>query len=198
MSDPIVELVTYRVHDIATANTARAAVLPHIQAMPGFVSYEPLVSVADPANRADVVTWASLAHAEAAGQSVMSDPNLAPFMASIAEVSSMTHFARQWPTGPVISAGFGIEVSFFRLKPGVTEAQARAAHRAAIDGHIARQAGWLGEWMISFGDGLHGELLIARDQPTTEAIRRTWNGNPLSEAFAALVEAVDMRFGTVG
>jgi hypothetical protein len=198
MSNPIVELVTYRVHDVATANAARAAALPRIQAMPGFLSYEPLVAVADPTHRADVVTWASMDAAKAAAKSVMSDPNLAPFMASIAEVSSMAHFARQWPTGPVVTAGLGIEVSFFRLKPGVSEADARAAHRAAVDGHIAHQDGWLGEWMITYGGGLYGDLLLARDQPTAEAICRTWHGNASCEAFVALVEDVDMSFGTIG
>lgn len=197
MSEPVVELVTYRVTDPVTADTARAGVLPHIQAMPGFVSYQPLISLADPTHRADMVTWATLAHAEAAAQSVMTNPHFAPFMETIAEVSSMTHFSFQWPTGPVLPPGLGLEVSFFRLKSGVDQAQARAAYQAAVAGHLSSQPGWLGEWMVAFGDGRYGDVLIARDQATAEAICRTWIGHPLCDAFLALIEDADMAFGTV-
>jgi heme-degrading monooxygenase HmoA len=87
-----IEVVVYKVKSAAAATAARRAVRPHIEAFPGFLGWQALISSDDPLSFTDIVTWASLADAKSAGEKVMADPHCAPFMAEIAEVISMGHY----------------------------------------------------------------------------------------------------------
>jgi hypothetical protein len=87
-----IEVVVYKVKNAQTAAAARRAIRPHIEAFPGFLGWHAVTSAEDPSVFTDIITWKSLAHARAAGEKVMSDPECAPFMGEIGEVVSMGHY----------------------------------------------------------------------------------------------------------
>ena len=87
-----IEVVVYKVKNAQTAEAARRAVRPHIEAFPGFLGWQAVTSAEDPTSFADIVTWKSLEDAKAAGEKFMTDPAIAPFMAEIAQVISMGHY----------------------------------------------------------------------------------------------------------
>ena len=95
MSNPIFELVIYKVKNPQTAARIRAGLQPHVAAYPGFRDWKAVASTDDAALFADIVTWDSLDAARAAVQKVMTDPACAPFMAEIGEIFSMGHFAEE-------------------------------------------------------------------------------------------------------
>ena len=87
-----IEVVVYKVKNAQTAEAARRAVRPHIEAFPGFLGWQAVTSAEDPTSFADIVTWKSLEDAKAAGEKFMTDPAITPFMAEIAQVISMGHY----------------------------------------------------------------------------------------------------------
>ncbi len=87
-----IEVVVYRVKSSPAAAAARRSARPHIEAFPGFLGWQALTSSEDPLTFTDIVTWASLADAKAAGEKLMADPHCQPFMAEVAEVVSMGHY----------------------------------------------------------------------------------------------------------
>ncbi len=93
MSNPVLELVVYRVKNPETAATVRAAIRPHLASYPGFLGWQAAVSMDDGALFAARVSWESLDAARSAGQKVVTDPVCAGFMAEIGEIFSMGHFA---------------------------------------------------------------------------------------------------------
>ena len=93
MSNPILELVIYKVKNPQTAAAIRDRMRPHVAGYPGFLDWKAVSSPDDAALFADIVTWESIETARAAGQKVMTDPACAPFMAEIGEIFSMGHFA---------------------------------------------------------------------------------------------------------
>jgi hypothetical protein len=95
MSNPVFELVVYKVKNPQTAARIRAGLQPHVANYPGFLDWKAASSSDDKALFADIVTWESLDAARAAGQKVMTDPAYAPFMAEIGEIFSMGHFAEE-------------------------------------------------------------------------------------------------------
>lgn len=93
MTGHCIEVVVYKVKNAQTAEAARRAVRPHVERFPGFLGWHAMTSADDPLVFTDIVTWASLAEARAAGAKVMADPACAPFMAEIAEVVSAGHYS---------------------------------------------------------------------------------------------------------
>lgn len=193
----IYEIVVYSATEEGAADAARAAVRTKIESLPGFIGFMPMKGAEDGTRRADIAIWSSLDAAKAAAGEVGSDPGFAPFLSSIAKVDSMGHFVPQWPVPQALSTGQGIEIGRFRLKPGFSEADARAAHRHAIDTFMSRQAGWLAEYMVRFADGTYADVLIAESQARAEAICAMWHGQPACEAFVAMVDVSDLAFGAM-
>ena len=87
-----IEVVVYKVRNAATAETARRAMRPHVEVLPGFLGWHAVTSADDPQTFTGIITWRSLAEAKAAGEKIMSDPACAPFMAEITQVVSMGHY----------------------------------------------------------------------------------------------------------
>jgi heme-degrading monooxygenase HmoA len=195
MSTPVYELVLYSASDALEADRVRADTRERVRALPGFRSYLALTNVSDPTKRADVVQWASLETAAAAAEAVQNHAEFVPFMRSVASVDRMAHFRAQHRTSDVEVAG-GVELGFFRLKVGVTEAQARAAHFKAVDGYLSKQPGWIAEYFVRFDGGLYLDLLLAESRERAEAICGLWRNHPDCLDFVSLIEDVDMSFGS--
>jgi hypothetical protein len=195
MTTPVYELVLYSASDALEADRARADARERVRALPGFRSYLALTNVNDPTKRADVVQWASLETAAAAAEAVQRHADFAPFMRSVASVDRMAHFRAQQGTSEAESPA-GVEVGFFRLKVGVTETQARAAHAKAVDGYLSKQPGWIAEYFVRFDGGLYLDLLLAESRERAEAICGLWRDHPDCLDFVSLVEDVDMKFGS--
>ena len=87
-----IEVVVYKVKNAQTAQSARRAMRPHVEAYPGFLGWHAVTSADDAQTFTDIITWRSLAEAKAAGEKIMSDPACAPFMAEITQVVSMGHY----------------------------------------------------------------------------------------------------------
>jgi hypothetical protein len=196
MTTSAYEIVLYAIDDVAQADRARAGVRDHLRDFAGFRRYTPLINARDPSKRADIVEWASLADAEAAAEAVPNHPELAPFMKTIASVDRIGHFLPQSAAAGSPFAG-GVEVAFFRLKPGVTETQAHTAHQKAVRDILSAQPGWIAEYFVRFDDCLYLDLLLAESRERAEALCRLWYDHPDCLAFANLVEVVDMKFGGV-
>ncbi len=87
-----IEITVYKVKNAQTAEAARRAVRPHIEAFPGFLGWHAVTSADDPQVFTDIVTWKTLSDAKSAGERVMADPETQPFMAEVAELISMGHY----------------------------------------------------------------------------------------------------------
>jgi hypothetical protein len=92
MTTHCIEIVTYKVKDPKSAAAARRHIRPFIETQPGFMGWQALTAADNPSLFTDVVTWASLADAEAAGKKFDTAPECAPLMAEIGEMVSMVHY----------------------------------------------------------------------------------------------------------
>ncbi len=92
MTGHCIEIVVYKVRDPKAATTARRNIRPFIESQPGFLGWQALTAAGDSALFTDVVTWSSLADAEAAGKKFETSPDCAPLMAEISEMVSMGHY----------------------------------------------------------------------------------------------------------
>ena len=92
MTAHCIEIVVYKVKDPKAAATARRNARPFIESQPGFLGWQALTAADNPKLFTDVVTWASLADAEAAGKKFDTSSECAPLMAEIGEMVSMTHY----------------------------------------------------------------------------------------------------------
>lgn len=191
----IYEIVVYTAQDEKTADAARESVRPMIEKIPGFRGFMPMKGAEEGVSRADIAIWDSLAAAKRAAQIVGEKAEFAPFLGSIAAVSSMGHFVPQWPVAHATLPGMGIEIGRFRLKPGIDEATARAAHREAVHGFISHQPGWVAQHMLRLADGTYVDFLVASSQARAKEICAMWHGQPACEAFVAMVDVVEMVFG---
>jgi heme-degrading monooxygenase HmoA len=197
MQQPIYEVVVYSSTSTEAADAARAAILSKVRELPGFMSFLPLVGTDDASDRADIVTWASSEAATAAAQAVGSHPDFASFTASVAKLTTMGYYRAQWASAPAASGScLGMEVGFFRLRPGVSEAEARAAHAKAVDGYLSHQPGWVAQHFVAFDGGLYLDLLLAETRERAEAICGLWGDHPDCQRFVSLVQDVDMKFGS--
>lgn len=93
MSDTSIELVVFKVADVATARLARTAAQDLVRGYPGFVSWTALEGVEETGLFCDFVVWADLESAKTAAAKVMADPGFAAYMASINAVVSMSHYS---------------------------------------------------------------------------------------------------------
>jgi hypothetical protein len=197
MSQPYYEIVTYSVSDPSAADAARKEARLRLEAFPGFIAWQAFHGAADPAARVDVVVWRSLEAAQAAAAEVGTAVEFASFRASIKNLSGMDHYRMDEAEAHPTFSGDGIELGRFRLKPGVSEAEMRGAHRAMVDFHLAKQPGWRRQHVVRLTDGVYMDVAFAENCERTEAICASWHGNELCQDFLDLIEPEDMRFGTL-
>jgi hypothetical protein len=93
--------------------------------------------------------------------------------------------------------GNGIEVGRFRLKPGVGEATMRSAYEAMVAVHLKVQPGWRRQLLVKLDDVTFLDLAYADDRAASERICAAWRGFAGCDAFLALIEPLDMSFGTI-
>ncbi|KMO37270.1 hypothetical protein VQ03_19465 [Methylobacterium tarhaniae] len=200
MPEPCYEIVVYEVGDAADADHARDRARTLLRRFPGFIAWTPFTEWDAPNRRADLVAWADEAHARAAATAVGTAPDFAGFRASVATLVSMSHYRAPDSTPDLeprpVAAGAGVEVGRFRLKPGVREAEMRAAYAAMLAG-LAALPGWRRQHLVRLADGLFLDLAFAEDQERSEAICAAWAGNPACDRFLALIEPESMEFGTI-
>lgn len=94
-----------------------------------------------------------------------------------------------------LAAGHGVEIGRFRLKPGVSEAELRAAHAAMIQQYSSRQAGWLQQYLVKLEGGVYLDVAFATSRESAEVICGNWQGQAVCDAFLALIEPESMQFG---
>lgn len=197
MSQPNLEIVTYKVGSIEQADHQRQVAMELAADLTGFSGWLPLADAKTGEHRADLVVWADQDAADAAAGAVGSGDDFAAFRATITKPGGMARFAL--PSGglPMMQAGDGMELGRFRLRPEVTEAMLRAAHRRMVENHLSRQSGWRGQRLAKLTDGSWVDLAFAATDRHARAICASWAGNPECEAFLALIEPVSMEFGTL-
>lgn len=197
MQDYCLEVVAYEVEDPARADHERRLALDKARALPGFLAWTQLTGTGDAARRVDLVAWKSEDAALAAAREVGEAAEFAGFRATISGVASMGHYAANQPAPVGLLAGDGLEIGRFRLKPGVTEAQMRAAHAQMVERHLSRQPGWRGQRLLRLDHGVFLDLAVADSRTRAIAICESWTGTADCEAFLALIEAESMEFGEV-
>lgn len=97
---------------------------------------------------------------------------------------------------PVIS-GNGVEVGRFRLKPGIEESEMRHAYDAMVASFLSLQPGWCRQHLLKLDDGSYIDLAVADTPARAQAICAGWQGQPDCDAFLALIEPLDLTFGSV-
>ncbi|MEH0076107.1 hypothetical protein V6L76_16990 [Pannonibacter sp. Pt2] len=197
MTRQCIEIVTYKTVDPAEADRQREAARQRVASFSGFGGWLPLTGGKDPADRVDVVLWASPEAAEAAAQAVGTSEDFAGFRAAIAELGTMGHYVAPANGLVLMQPGTGVEIGRFRLRQGVTEETMRAAYDKMIADHLSRQPGWLGQRLIRLQDGSFIDAAFATTQARAQDICNAWAGNAHCDAFLSLVEPVSMEFGAV-
>lgn len=197
MPHPHYEIVSYTVDQAGAADAARADARRLLQDFPGFIAWTAFSGAADALERVDLVAWESRDQAEAAAEAVASRPEFAGFRASCAAIRSMGHYRAAPDAAHPVTQGSGIEIGRFRLKPGVTEEDARRAHAAMVANHLSAQEGWRQQYFVKLDDGVFLDLAFADARSRAEAICASWQGQADCDAFLALIEPESMRFGTV-
>ncbi|QOV69706.1 hypothetical protein [Citrobacter sp. BDA59-3] len=197
MTTPCYELVIYKVENPQEADAARVTARQLLQHFPGFIGWLALSGSDNPAERVDLVTWHSAEEAQAAAKAVGSQPEFAAFRASVSLLHSMGHFIAREAQASSLSAGNGIEIGRFRLKPGVDEHAMRNAYRQMVDSYLALQPGWQSQHLVSLGDGVFVDLVFADSQASAKAICASWQGQPICDAFLDVIEPESMEFGSV-
>ncbi|TIP25179.1 MAG: hypothetical protein E5X67_26020 [Mesorhizobium sp.] len=196
MTQHCIEIVTYRVDDLAEANRQRDIARKRAAALPGFGGWLPLSGGKDRGARANVVLWASPEAAEAAGV-VGSTAEFAQFRATITEFGGVEHYAAPAEALVLMQSGDGIEIGRFRLLQGVSEEAMRTAHAKMIADHLSRQPGWRGQRLVRLRDGTFMDIAIAATEAQSQAICDSWAGNADCEAFLSLIEPNSMEFGSI-
>uniref|UniRef100_UPI003BAA50C4 antibiotic biosynthesis monooxygenase n=1 Tax=Stappia sp. TaxID=1870903 RepID=UPI003BAA50C4 len=92
MPQTCLELVVYTVRNAEDAARARRAAMPHIRAMPGFLSWRAVRDSSGSATFADLAEWESLDHARAAAEAFARNEAFADFRAAIDGLVHMGHF----------------------------------------------------------------------------------------------------------
>ncbi len=88
----VLELAVCTVTDKEAALAARRQAIEAVSRYPGFVSWRAATACETADMFADLVEWETLEAAQAASKRVMSDPDFAPYMATIGSVQLMQHF----------------------------------------------------------------------------------------------------------
>ena len=197
MTGPCFEIVAYRVAAPAGADQQRLLAQERLRALPGFLAWQAFADVADERARVDLVVWASREDAVSAADIVGAAAEFAAFRATVGHVASMGHYAPVAGFPQPVAVGDGVEIGRFRLKPGMDEGAMRAAHRAMVAGHLARQPGWRGQYLLKLRDGIFIDLAFAETTARSVEICAGWHGAPACEAFLAMIEPIAMEFGAV-
>ena len=195
MQDHCLEVVAYQVNDPARADHERRLALDKVRALPGFLAWTQLTATGDAAQRVDLVAWKSKEAALSAARAVGEASEFAGFRATIGGVASMGHYAASQPAPVGLLAGDGMEIGRFRLKPGVAEADMRAAHARMVERHLSRRPGWLGQRLLRLDGGTFLDIAVADSRTRAVAICESWQGNADCEAFLSLIEPESMEFG---
>lgn len=197
MTQHCIEIVTYRVDDLAEANRQRDIARKRAAALPGFGGWLPLSGGKDRGARADVVFLASPEAAEAAAGVVGSTAEFAQFRATITEFGGVEHYAAPAEALVLMQSGDGIEIGRFRLLQGVSEEAMHTAHAKMTADHLSRQPGWRGQRLVRLRDGTFMDIAIAATEAQSQAICDSWAGNADCEAFLSLIEPISMEFGSI-
>ncbi len=197
MPGPCYEIVVYKTANETTANHARQQAERLVRRFPGFLAWTPFTGWQDPDARVDLVAWADWDSAQAAAEAVGTAPEFAQFRSSVAHLVSMSRYRALRPEPQPVTAGAGLEIGRFRLKPGVEEQELRIAYDAMIANHLASQPGWRGQHLVRLRDGTFVDLAFAESQACSEAICATWVGTPECDCFLSLIEPESMEFGTL-
>lgn len=91
----VLELAVCTVTDRQAALAARRQAMHAVSRYPGFVSWRAVTACETADMLADLVEWETLGAAQAAGKRVMTDPEFAPYMATISSVQLMQHFVTE-------------------------------------------------------------------------------------------------------
>lgn len=92
MNATVLEIAICKLKSGSAGSEGRQEAMEAVRTYPGFLGWKAMDCVEDTLLVADLVEWESLAHAMAAGQTVMKDPRFAHYMGAIAEVVLMQHF----------------------------------------------------------------------------------------------------------
>lgn len=197
MSHPCLEIVTYRAATPDEADRQRQSAAALARELPGFAGWLPLTAGGDRHERADVVAWASVEHAQSAARTVGAGEDFAPFRKTIDEVKGMGHFPLPGGGLPMMQGGDGVELGWFRLRPGIEEEAMRTAHARMVASHLSRQPGWRGQRLLRLQDETWIDLAFADSTATAESICASWADNADCQAFLAMIEPINMAFGAV-
>jgi len=197
MTQHCIEIVTYKVDDLAEADRQRDIARKRAAGLPGFGGWLPLSGGKDQGARADVVLWASPEAAETAAEVVGSTAEFAHFRATITEFGGVGHYAAPAEALALMQSGDGIEIGRFRLLQGVSEEAMRTAHAKMIAGHQSRQPGWRGQRLVRLRDGTFMDIAFAATEAQSQAICDSWAGSANCEAFLSLIEPISMEFGSI-
>lgn len=88
----VLELAICTVTDKEAALAARRQAMQAVSRYPGFVAWRAVTAFETSDMFADLVEWETLDAAHAASKRVMTDPEFAPYMATISSVQLMKHF----------------------------------------------------------------------------------------------------------
>lgn len=195
MTQPVLEIVTYRTENPAAADHQRLLTRDAVARLPGFRGWLALSGQEEPHQRADLVLWSGIGAAKSAAQAVGTGAAFAPFRATVSALASMGHYAA--PRLALMQPDEGVELGRFRLRTGASEASLRAAHARMVATHLSQQDGWRGQRLLRLEDGSFVDLAFAASPDAAKAICAAWEGNADCEAFLALIEPVSMEFGSV-
>ncbi|WEX76597.1 hypothetical protein PYH37_004911 [Sinorhizobium numidicum] len=88
----VLELAVCTVTDKEAALVARRRAMLAVSRYRGFISWRAVTACETMDMLADLVEWETLDAAQAAGERVLTDPEFAPYMATISSVKLMQHF----------------------------------------------------------------------------------------------------------
>lgn len=126
---PVLEIVVFRVHDPASAETLRAAAHAQIATYPGFVRSLRLQALDDAALFADIVQWNSLAEAQAAMARAETDAVVQPFFAALGPLVSVGHYPLSAAAAVELLGRIGqapaVEIAAYTVKDDALQAAAQ-------------------------------------------------------------------------
>ncbi len=195
MNIPFHQIMTYTEKETQKTALVRTAAQEKIKTLPGFMTWTTFFGADDPTRRADLITWSSFQHAQAAIETIETTKQFTEFRALTIISPNLATMNTMSP--PLIKAGEGIELGYFRLKSGIHEETVRNAHRAMIARYLSHQPGWRRQQLVKLDNGVFVDIAFADGRSEAETLCASWLGQHDCEAFLALIEPESMTFGTV-
>ena len=95
-----------------------------------------------------------------------------------------------------ISGFSGVEIGFFKLKPGITEKDMLLAAESADKNFLCKEPGFLGHSVLKGEDGLYVDLSFATSKEQAQEICGKWMDNEFTLKYIEHIdpESVDMSF----